>query len=152
MPLLLCTYGGTCWSRERPTHWDKPLCSGFLLRVIWQLGLSSVGRQQRMPPIICWSLNYCMPFLKKYPFNTIGWFAGVRRANNFTFIVSIRPAGFTDRYSASYAWTRKPARRLLTIQFLFSLRPYYVTFSWFISKQFLLPWVCYIWALLVLSI
>lgn len=56
----LCTYGQSCWSRERPTYWDMPLCSGFTLRVIWQPGRTHAGSLQCMPPIICWSLNYCM--------------------------------------------------------------------------------------------
>lgn len=42
-------YIGPAWrSRERPTHFDKPLCSGCPERVIWQLGLKAAGRQRHM--------------------------------------------------------------------------------------------------------
>lgn len=44
-------YIGPAWrSGERPTHLDKPLCSGCPERVIWQLGLKSAGSPRRMAP------------------------------------------------------------------------------------------------------
>lgn len=40
-------YTGPAWrSGERPTHLDKPLCSGRPERVIWQLGLKTAGSQR----------------------------------------------------------------------------------------------------------
>lgn len=42
-------YTRPAWrSGERPTHLDKPLCSGCPERVIWQLGLKSAAGSQRM--------------------------------------------------------------------------------------------------------
>lgn len=44
-------YTGAAWrSGERPTHLDKPLCSGRPERVIWQLGLKTAGSQRTYGP------------------------------------------------------------------------------------------------------
>lgn len=99
-PCLCVHMAKRAGAEKRPTHWDKPLCSGFLLRVIWQLG-----------PHVCWQAATYAPnhlliaeLLHFYflffllPFNTIGWFAGVlgthtTGTNNFTFITGVKLAG-----------------------------------------------------------
>lgn len=110
-------------SGERPTHLDKPLCSGCPERVTWQLGLKSTGSQQMYGPNCCLIAELLLCFFF-FPFNAVWWF--VRGVYSWHIVGSFHSTGTSGPFSLTLR------HQLISQHFFF---PFFLSPIFLLSKS-----------------